>query len=406
MYRACALALVMSGLTGSLLAGDQPLDKAEAEAGNQGKPLQAYHKTELAVDAQAASTAPATSTKTPGGGATAALSIPTSTYSFVSTKDGKTYTGTLAGTSPFATVKSSATIPMVVVPVKITIGSTVFDPTAANVCDGNISAVNRFNQSPLVQATPLTFGGVSVGTTQYLNAWRRAEFWGAIGGSAAYQNTFAPVATAAAVSVSAGANGVTYSSGCSQVGIVSYAWLSTYLTGTVLPQLTTSGVVSASQLVVFLLRDIVESTATPPTTSACCILGFHGSTTRGNTVQTWAVVDWDSSNDFAGVADGSVASHELGEWLDDPLGTNPTPAWGNIGQVSGCQSNFENGDPLTGKLMPAINLNGATYHMQELAYFSWFFNKLGVASLAAGGQFSANGTFAGTSKACPAGGTN
>ena len=92
--------------------------------------------------------------------------------------------------------------------------------------------------------------------------------------------------------------------------------------------------------------------------------------------------------------------------MDDPLGTNATPAWGNVGQVSGCQGNLENGDPLSGKMMPAYMLGGKAFHIQELAFFSWYFNKKGTASLGAGGKFSSNATFAGPAKACPPGGTN
>jgi hypothetical protein len=57
--------------------------------------------------------------------------------------------------------------------------------------------------------------------------------------------------------------------------------------------------------------------------------------------------------------------------MDDPLVNNATPAWGNIGQVTGCQSNLEVGDPLTGTAFTAT-LNGFTYHPQELVFFSWF----------------------------------
>ena len=334
----------------------------------------------------------------------AATTIPLSTYSITSTKDNTTRTGTIVGSSPFA-APSSTTIPTVVVPLKITIGSSVFDPTAANTCDGNISAVNRFNSSPLVQpVSNLTINGVNVGTTQYINGFRRAEFWSTIGGSAAYQNTLSPVTTAAVVSVSAGSNGTTYSSGCSLLGIVSYNWISSYLSNTLIPQLTTSGVISPTKFVIFLVRDVVQSTATPPSVSSCCILGYHSA--KGSPVQTYTITDWDTTGLFSGTQDGSIASHEIGEWMDDPLGTNPTPAWGTIGQVSGCQSNWEVGDPLSGKLMPAMTLNGKAYHMQELAFFSWFFNKLGAGSSGTGGKFSSNGTFGGPSKACPSGGTN
>jgi hypothetical protein len=69
-------------------------------------------------------------------------------------------------------------------------------------------------------------------------------------------------------------------------------------------------------------------------------------------------MDWDTTGDFGGTADGSVSSHEIAEWMNDPLGNNPTPAWGNSGQVSGCQRNFEVGDPLSGTQMPAIAPSG------------------------------------------------
>lgn len=376
---------------------------AQERGENESEPgkLAAYHSTEP----WRGETAEAT--KAP----TAATTIPMSTYSFAATKDGKTYSGTLVGTSPFAATKTSVTIPVVVVPLKVTIGTTVFDPSATNTCDGNISAVNRFNESPLVQVSPLKFNGVSVGTTQYINGFLRAEFWSEIGGSAAYQNTLtfmtaAEVSIAPTTAATAGTpqQASISSTGCTQLGIVSYSWLTTYLTGTLIPSLTKSGVIGPTKLVVFLLRNVVASTATPPTTTGCCVLGTHGAV--GSPVQTYAVVDWDTTESFGSETDGAGPSHEIAEWMNDPLGTNPTPAWGDIGQESGCQTDFEVADPLVGTVMPAITLSGKAYHMQELAFFSWFYNKSTVASLGAGGKFSGNGTFKGPSKVCPPGGTN
>ena len=93
--------------------------------------------------------------------------------------------------------------------------------------------------------------------------------------------------------------------------------------------------------------------------------------------------------------------------MDDPYGNNPTPAWGGIGQVSGCQGNLENGDPLTGTMFPDVTMatNNYTYHLQELAFRSWFYNSHFKPSIGAGGKFSNNGTFAGPAKNCPPGGT-
>ncbi len=85
-------------------------------------------------------------------------------------------------------------------------------------------------------------------------------------------------------------------------------------------------------------------------------------------------------------------SHEVAEWMDDPLGGNATPAWGHVGQVSGCQGNLEVGDPLTGTVLPAVTMpNGYSYHLQELAFFSWFFRQ--SPSIGVNGWYSDNGHF-------------
>ena len=100
----------------------------------------------------------------------------------------------------------------------------------------------------------------------------------------------------------------------------------------------------------------------------------------------------DARTNGSGPFDVSILSHEIAEWLNDPGGFNSVPPWGNIGEVTGCRRDLEVGDPLTRTDLPAITgPNGFAYHLQELAYFSWFFR---TASIGAGGQFSDNGTLA------------
>jgi hypothetical protein len=83
-------------------------------------------------------------------------------------------------------------------------------------------------------------------------------------------------------------------------------------------------------------------------------------------------------------------SHEIAEWMDDPTGLNPTPLWGNIGQVTGCQNNLEVGDPLSGTL--EIPSDAATvYHVQDLAFKSWFYHD--ATSSGVNGWYSLYGTF-------------
>src|SRR5262249_15772510 len=55
---------------------------------------------------------------------------------------------------------------------------------------------------------------------------------------------------------------------------------------------------------------------------------FHGAT------QTVAVASYLDASFSAHEPDIAVLSHEVGEWMDDPFGANPTPPWGNTGQVN------------------------------------------------------------------------
>jgi len=339
--------------------------------------------------------------------AMAGTTVPLGQYSFTASKDGQNYTVVVVGTSPVSQPLTGSTINAVVVPLRVTIGATTFDPTVPNSCDSNISGLTRFRQSPLVNDVPdLTMDDIDLGKVQFINGQRRAEFWTTIQGSPAYQNelnySFASPYTLTAAVVAG--HGTTAGSGCAEIGILSTNWLDGILQSTVLPALTSSGVVSPTAVVLFLFKNTVQSDSDPPNASSCCILGYHSAV--GAPVQTYATIDWDTSGNFSDVSDASIASHEIGEWMDDPLAYNNTPPWGNVGQVSGCQANWEVGDPLSGTLMPPITMNGKQYQMQELAFFSWYFNKGGDPSVGAGGKFSSNGTFQGPAKACPPGGTN
>ena len=130
----------------------------------------------------------------------------------------------------------------------------------------------------------------------------------------------------------------------------------------------------------------------------CCILGYHGTTGFPIPTQTYSPAEFDSTHlltDATGnpgpFSDTAILSHEVDEWMDDPMIANPTPPWGNTGQVAGCQANLEVGDPLTGTQITPITMpNGFTYHLQELAFFSWFF---GAPSIGVNGWYSDNGTF-------------
>ena len=142
--------------------------------------------------------------------------------------------------------------------------------------------------------------------------------------------------------------------------------------------------------------------------SNCCVLGYHGGFITGVNLQIYAPISVNTAGMFN--PDISTLSHEMTEAINDPTGANSTPSWGNIGETVGqCHTNLEVGDPLSpgfgtptaGSIV--LGANGLTYHLQELAFYSWFY---GGPSLGAGGKYSSNGTFGGSAKLCPAGGTN
>ena len=349
--------------------------------------------------------------------------LQTFTYQVTSTRDGNVYSGQIVGKSPFSdpqgkTSVATQLIPLVVVTnsvfagvnsagaIQTTPGVTVFDPTVPDSC---LSAPNNVplrlvQQSPILQPFDFNFGGTDVGTVQTTDAFQRGNFsqlisHGQNASGVTYQVVLDPVTTAPKIVVNIpAADGVAYPSnaftgGCptGKFAIVDIAVYEPAIIS-LFTQLGSQGV-NPSTFPLYLLHNVVQCEANRPGCATnlndCCILGFHDA----SGAQTFGTADFDTSGIFGStVQDVSAMSHEVGEWMNDPFGNNPVPAWGNIGQVAGCQNNLEVGDPLSGTLAPPIfnPQNRFTYHMQELAFFSWFY---GAPSVGINNWFSNNGTF-------------
>jgi hypothetical protein len=343
-------------------------------------------------------------------------------YSFVSPRDGATYQGTVVGGNPLNRGARTTTIPVVLVPIRVQYTGTVrtFDPTSPDVgCLGTgNTALSLLQASPLFNPVPYTINGVNVGTTTFPDAFQRASFWtGAVSNvSPAYHLAFnVSVGAKQSISIVNGStNGATFTiaGDCStnaatadnpaRLGLVNINFLDPLLN----TMIANMGI-TANQFPFFVLYGVVISDGAANTTANCCILGYHSNTSAIadplNPGQTYGIGEYDQGYLFGGTNDVSAISHEFMEWINDPSGANPTPPWGNIGQVGGCQNNLEVGDPLSGTLMPNVVVGGKTYHIQEQAFFSWL---LGTPAIGAGGKFSSNGTFGGDAKLCPPGGTN
>ena len=319
------------------------------------------------------------------------------------TDGARTFPYTMVGKSPFkAAADPTATISTVIVPVKIVLAnSDTFDPTVADSCAPS-SSVDRTLASPLFGTKKYTWGGTVVGTGQYLSAFRRAEFRRQTrpnGVNPGYQVNLSPtVLGTVTVNVPAG-DAAEGTIACGKFAGIEISWWDSYVRNTLMPQLATQGV-GSDDFVIFELNDVVEYITT---TSNCCVLGYHNAFTNpadgGVTTYSTSMFDNSTQGEFGG-ADISVLTHEIAEWMDDPLVdgvNNNTKPWGNIGQVAGCQTNLEVGDPLTGTLQ-ATKFGGATWHPQELAFFSWFYHE--NPSHGVNGWFSSHGTFTADADKC------
>lgn len=348
--------------------------------------------------------------------------LPLFTFTVESDRDGNNYTGVIVGADPFHhRGNRDVSVKTFIIPVittfnsvgvnfdpksltwSTTAGTTVFDPTIADTAclgnSGNNVPLTLLQQSPLVNKALFDVGGTIVGNVQYIDSFQRSEFWNALGpeGREDYHLKLNPVVTLSPISISIpAANGTTLPStpftSCNPLGIIGFDFFDNLIQNTLLPAVASQGV-GPDTFPIFLFHNVV--TADTPITFLlnCCFLGYHSST---STVpfQTYSPLEFDTTGLFGPSAnDTTVMSHEVAEWANDPFGDNPTPAWGGTGQVpvGFCQNNLEVGDPLTGTTFsPIVMANGFTYHLQELAFFSWFFT-----SQSAGihGWFSNNGTF-------------
>jgi hypothetical protein len=348
------------------------------------------------------------------------------TFDVVGSRSPAHQTGTVIGRSPFGGVGTDL-IPTYIVPLIIRTHTiaTGFDPQSDTLTttvpgDTTIDAASPDNkclsapnnvpvqvvaQSPMFEPAHFVFGDADMGVTQYIDAYQRASFLGALGHKAdRYHLLFGPVRKLAPIMIDVPADkGVAItdpdlvttthaggSTSCAPMLFVDFNWFDAYMTSTVLPGLASQGLAPGA-LPLFISYNTFMGGLNISDLSGnnCCITGYHAST--GDPAQTYAVAEFDRTGFFSGPTEGfdtRTLSHELAEWALDPFGDNNAAPFGPDGE---CATLLEVADPLSGAILPAVTMpNGFSYHVQELAFFSWFF---GSPSIGANGWFSNNGTF-------------
>lgn len=337
--------------------------------------------------------------------------LPLWQYQIISPVNGAFYNGYMVGTSPFLRDERTTTIPAVLVPFIVQLTNTTsgfttrFDPSTAPDagCTAGQTTMSLVENSPIFQPRPWTLNGVDVGVTQYIDAFQRSNFWQdmhdtangwhtlltyTVGDALTLSLTYPAPTAAAEVRVGAvtsctNPTGSGTTNGAGYQGIVDFNTLVNAMAGDI-----ASHNLAPSQFPIFILYNVMYSQ-----NGLLYLGGYHFSeapypqapTSPG---QTFAMANFRTNG--TGPFDVSILSHEIAEWVNDPGGFNAVPPWGNIGEVTGCKRALEVGDPLTQTELPPITgPNGFVYHLQELAYFSWFFR---TPPIGAGGQFSDNGT--------------
>jgi hypothetical protein len=310
---------------------------------------------------------------------------------------GKTFTYVMVGQNPQIKLSNPATkVPLVIVPIKFTFASgDVFDPTAPDpTCSPAGTPLKLLLASPILQNVTLAFNRKKVTTGQYSDVFQFANFFaftGAPGGiNPHFSFTLVPtVINTQSISLSASAGRV-QTAPCGRLGLINENAWANFVQDTLFKQLRSA--LKPTTIPLFLFYN-VEMCKTGDTGS-CGSGGFHSAFLNpnyGNAFQTYSVSTFDTTGDFIGFADVATFSHEIDEVQDDPTGANRTPPWGHIGQVSGCLNDLEVGDPLTGKVTEITMSNNFTYHVQDLAFLSWFYRQ--SPSIGLGGVYSLLGNF-------------
>ncbi|MCU1299976.1 MAG: hypothetical protein JWQ87_260, partial [Candidatus Sulfotelmatobacter sp.] len=272
-------------------------------------------------------------------------------------------TYTMVGTDPSKT-NTSTTIPVILVPIKMvygaTNGNTTFDPKTHIVPDGK-SVTADVVASPIFNpGVNFTQGGTNLGTTQYIDAYQRGNFWKSVKTHTGYHVLLGTPAVQAekTIRVTAAQGGVFSNPfGSGVVGTMDInafdAKLQAYMIAI--------KKVNPGVLPLFITYNIYLTEG-----GGCCIGGYHSANGAQPTGQTYSYATYvDSPGSFS--QDVSALSHEIGEWLDDPFVDN------NVN----CQDNsiMENGDPLEGNANYGAypySLNGATYNLQSLVFLGYF----------------------------------
>ena len=262
----------------------------------------------------------------------------------------KSYHYTMVGSAP--STGTSTTVPVYIVPLKLTFSDgSVFDATT-DMINEPYSATEAIIASPIFQSAPFVEGSVNVGTTQYIDAFMRANFWDTVSVNTGYHMLVGNPTVLPVQSYTVPKN-----QGSTFVGPVPPYLRATLDQGFIDKNITPEVFKAFPQITpatftIFLTYNVFPGGA----------YGYHD--VYGNSASTgltYTYVSYLEPYTQLIDADISTLAHEVAEWTDDPYINNETPC-----------GILEVGDPLNDAIFE-INLNGMVWHPQDLCMIGYFY---------------------------------
>lgn len=281
----------------------------------------------------------------------ATTGLPSWTGSF--TFRGRTYRYQMVGTDP-AQGSRTTIIPVYIVPLKLTFSDgTVFD-SSVNMINEPVSATQAVIASPVFQSAPFTAGDVDLGTTQYIDAFQRANFWNSVSVNTGYHVLLGnPTVLPVQSFIVPEDSGATFPGPVPPYRRASLG--QKYINRTITPTIFKAfPQITASTFTIFLTYNVFPGES----------YGYHdvfGPSPA--TALTYAYVSYLWPYIDVMDADISTLAHEVAEWTDDPYIINQTPC-----------GLLEVGDSLVNTIFE-VNLNGIVWHPQDLAMVGYFYQQ-------------------------------
>jgi len=271
-----------------------------------------------------------------------------------------TYNYNMVGTAP--STGTSTTVPVFIIPIvmQYKTGTTTTTFTPGTKQSNGLSATQNTVQSPIFQNMDWIAGdGVTdLGTTQYEDAFQRGNFWGQVASATGYHVLLgAPKVLKPHTFVVPAADGSVGTEFGVKVGLADINWFDAKLQAII----TSLKQITPTALPIFITYDVYL------TEGGCCIGGYHNSMGSASAPQAYAMFTYIGK---AGVfsQDVSALSHEVGEYIDDPLvvNTNGNPVSCGILEVGDPEEGFANYGAFP------YTLGGFTYNLQDLTYLEYF----------------------------------